>query len=429
LKSTFAIDPRIDDDGVPTFDRGPDHVVARYDHELLVARDGVVFAAGGRTVDGRGIVTIERLRPGVFEWERYGPTQDLNLEMGEAIIGATLLEGGLLVVVTNTGGVGWVSELAADRWWQPGEETFTWCDARTTTEGCFHDESEPTPALTRRRLLALPDERVLADTWLLPIGHVGQGLEQALDVSEPRPDQAGDPLPARVSAEVLQLGDGTVLLAGGRDTTTLDLITPFLLRFRPDLEGPDERIPNIAELRPGSFVAHDPPEYQAMNVNEPEPMLKEEGVERVSIEGATLRLRSNATEQEIPDAWAHVRSFRSASFRFEVTLQTTGDAQAHLVLSYGAVARTSIRLGARIEGVQVGSSGLNPSTYTCSVSGVNLTEPKRMRFDVTPEKVVIEASGIEIASCPGSGDAPAALGLGVSDSGDLLASGMRLTRI
>jgi hypothetical protein len=396
---------------------------------LLVGRDGVVFAAGGRTVDGRGIVTIERLRPGVFAWERYGPTQDLNLEMGEAIIGAALLEGGLVVVATSTGGVGWVSETAADRWWQPGEETFTWCDAKATTLGCFHDESQPAPALTRRRLLALPDERVLADTWLLPVGHVGQGLGQALDMSEPRPDQASEPFPARVSADVLQLADGTVLLAGGRDATTLKLVAPFLLRFRPDLEGPDERIPNIAELRPGSFIAHDPPEYQATNVDEPVPMLKEEGVQRVWIEGETLRIRSNATEQEIPDAWTHVRSFRSASFRFEVTLQTTGNAQAHLVLSYGAVARTSIRLGDRIEGVQRGSSGINPSTYTCSISGVDLTKAQRMRFDVTPEKVVIEASGIQIASCPGSGDTPAALGLGVSDSGDLLASGMRLTRI
>jgi hypothetical protein len=431
LRSTFAVEPPVDASEEPTFQRGPDHIVARYDHQLLASRDGVLFAVGGRSVEGRRVITIERLRPGTFAWEVYGPTQDLGLAADDAITGAALLEGGLLAVITAQGAIGWVSEHAADRWWQPGDDTFAWCDGEAATPGCHHDESVgPVPELDHRRLLVLPDERVLADTFLLPVGHVGLGPADAFDVSQVRPDQIVPPQSARVASDVLQLADGTVLFAGGRVTDTLAYATPFLLRFRPDLEGPDERIPDVADLQPGSFIAHDPAIYESMqNPDDPNELI-ETGTERTRFEDGELRLQSISVVQEIPERWAHVRSFRSASFRFEVNLRTDGDAVAHLVLSHGAIARTSIVLGGgRVEGVQLGADGVTKSPFTCVGGGLDLDETRTVRFVVTPEKVVVSASGIEIASCPGTGEVPAALGLGVSGGGSLFASGMRLTRI
>lgn len=431
LRTTFAIAPSVEDPtGRPTFQRGPDHIVARYDHQLLASRDGVLFAAGGRSIDGRRVITIERLRPGTFEWEVYGPTQDLDLAADDAITGAALLEGGLLVVTTTQGAIGWVSEHAAGRWWQPGSNTFTWCDGDPETPGCHHDESLGTvPTLEHRRLLALPDERVLADTMLLPVGHVGLGPADAVDISRVRPGQVVEPLDARVGADLLQLADGTVMYAGGRFTETLELALPFLLRFRPDLEGPDERIPDVEDLAPGSFIAHDPAVFY-LDSQEPPMMPIESGRERTRIEDDELVLESVSLVQEFPDRWAHVRSFRSASFRFEATLRVDNDGGlVHLVLSHGAVARTSIALGGRIEGVQLGADGVSRSAFTCVGGGIDLTEAQAVRFVVTPEKVVISASGIEIANCPGIGTTPVALGLGVSGSAFLYVSDMRLTRI
>jgi len=418
--SAFLVDPTTDP---PSFVRAPAHLVARFDHTLLVARDGVVFAVGGRGANDRGVITIERWRPGANRWESYGPTAELDLAPDEWIVGATLLEGGLVVVATSAGGIGWVSETAADRWWQPGDATFTWCDGDPTTAGCFHDESldPPPPPVQRRRLLALPDERVLADAFLLPIGHVGQGPVHAVDLTLPTLSQAAPPDP-RVGAALGLLADGTVLFAGGRNPDTLDPVAVFLLRFRPDLQGPDERIPNIADLRAGSFVAHDPATLVMPTPTEAQ------GVDRVFFQDEQLQLNSMGDEADIPEVWAHVRSFRSASFRFDVTIEMPVGGRPHLILSHGAVARTSIRFGDRIEGVQRAADG-SESPFTCSLGGLLFDKPQALRFDVTPEKIVIKAAGDAIASCPGVGDMPSALGLGVSGPGVLRASRMQLTRI
>lgn len=418
LRTSFVVDPLTDP---PSFSQAPSHIVARYNHELLRARDGVVFAVGGHAVDGRGVVTIERLRFGAGKWETYGPTEDLGLAVGEAIVGATLMEGGLIVVATSTGGIGWVSETAADRWWQPGDDTFTWCDGDASTPGCFHDESlETPPAITRRRLLTLPDERVLADAFALPIAQIGTRLGNALDLSLPQPGQLVPPPGRRVGADVVALADGTVLFAGGRDPDTFVEAGQVLLRFRPELDGPDERIPEIDDLEIGSFVAHDPA------VLDPVPPLNAD--ERVKFEEGKLTLVANsAFDETIPEVWAHIRSFRSASFRFEVTLEVNGDARPHLVLSHGAVARTSIRFGDRIEGVQRGADGAMHE-FTCSTTGIVFKAPQALRFDVTPGKIVIKASGFEVG-CPGVGDLQVALGIGASNNGIVRASGMRLTRI
>jgi hypothetical protein len=232
-----------------------------------------------------------------------------------------------------------------------------------------------------------------------------------------------------VGADVVLLADGTVLFAGGKNPDTLGIVDPFMLRFRPDLGGPDERIPDIDELRAGSFVAHDPATYVPAPGPPADPTM-DQGDERVAFEGDTLLLKSqSANAQDIPEVWAHVRSFRSSSFRFDVTLQTDTGGRAHFILSHGAVARTSIRFGERIDGLQRGPNGVSKSEFTCNVAGVDLTEPKQLRFDVTPEKIVIKLAGTEVARCPGMGGTAAALGLGVSGPGVLRASGMRLTRI
>ncbi|HET6582449.1 MAG TPA: hypothetical protein VFG69_03355, partial [Nannocystaceae bacterium] len=291
LRTGFVVDPLTDP---PSFSTAPSHIVARYGHELLIARDGVVFAVGGRAVDGRGVVTIERLRPGAGKWETYGPTEDLGLTAGEAIVGATLLEGGLIVVATSTGGIGWVSETAADLWWQPGDDPFTWCDGDPETPGCFHDEALPEPpAFARRRLLTLPDERVLADAFALPVAQVGAGPAIALDLSVPRPGQIVPPPGRRVGADVLALADGTVLFAGGRDPNTLAAAGPFLLRFRPRLEGPDEEIPEVDDLDVGTFIAHDPAIL--------DPVPPESAEERAKVVGGELQLQaSTGIEEDFP---------------------------------------------------------------------------------------------------------------------------------
>src|SRR5690349_22273978 len=181
------------------------------------------------------------------------------------------------------------------------------------------------------------------------------------------------------------------MFAGGRRLDTFEFALPALLRFRPDLQGPDERVPVLDDLPAGSFLAHDP--VQLDDVAEPD---VGDAVVSIDEAGPQLLLTSQDEVTDIPLVWAHVRSFRSASFRFDVTLQTAANGVAYLVLSYGAVARTSIRLlPDRIDGVQLGADGVTKSPFTCKVQGVTLTDAKRMRFDVTPEKIVIKNAGIE----------------------------------
>jgi hypothetical protein len=380
---------------------------ARYGHSLLVARDAVTFAVGGRTFDGRPITRIERLRPGRVAWESYGPPLSGELAPDVALVGATLLEGGLLVLAASDDSLWWVSESGA------GVLT-RWCDAASP---CF----EPTPpGLEGRSMLTLPGERVVADTFVLPVALVGLEGADALDLSVARPGMPGLPPPHRLGAATLLLDDGTVLFAGGRDARTGASAQPLFLRLRPGLDGPDEEIPDVAGMDAGAFVAHDMPTS---------------GVPRITLEGDALAFRTAFLPEPLPRVWAHIRGFRSARFRLEVTIMAAG-ALPHIVLSHGAIARTSIRFdgpqgGAdkHIRWVHRDAQG-RTTAVTCGPTSPLFEEPGvTLRLDVQPDGIEIRALGDVIAQCPGPGSAPVAVGFGASDSGNLRISNLRLTRI
>lgn len=405
LESSFLVDAR--QSGAPTFERAPSMLVARFGHELLVARDGAVFAVGGRNVTGRGVVTIERWAPGETAWTPYGQTEKLGLGVARSILGGALLEGGLLVVALDDGSIAWVTDAGAGRW-------ASWCDGDVATPGCFHDESGDPVVPPRRQLIALPGERVMVDSWLLPFPQLGTTAADAIDLAAPKFGHATVPLPRRTAASMATLADGTVLVAGGRDPQTLDASDLFLSRLRPQLDGPDERIPRVGEFETGSFVLHDP--------------------DRVGFDTDHLTFASESAELEFPAVWAHVRAFRSASFRFDVTVGVQGqpgeDApRPHLVLSQGALAGTSIRFGAGVTGFRRDAAG-RTIAFSCAGEAIDFSASLvSLRVDVRPQSIVVRAGADVVANCPGPGEVPSAIGLGVSGEGSMVAYAPLLTRI
>jgi len=405
LDSAFIVDAEAQP---PTFERAPSMLVGRQGHELHVARDGAVFAVGGRNHLGRGIVTIERWAADESAWTPWGRTEKLGLGLSRAIIGAALLEGGIMVVAIDDGSIAWVTDADAARW--PG-----WCDGDEATLGCFYDESGPPVVTPRRQLLVLPGERVLADAWLLPFPMLGTSAGDAVDLSAPKPGQTSIPPPGRTAASMALLADGTVLIAGGRDPATLAPEDLFLSRLRPRLDGADERIPRVDEFETASFVLHDPA--------------------RIGFDIDHLTFASVGDVREFPDVWAHVRAFRSASFRFDVTLEvqaapTQGEPpQPHLVLSQGALAGTSVRFGEAVTGFRRDAAG-RIVAFSCAADPIDFSaQPVSLRVDVRPQSIVVRSGTRVVANCPGPGEAPSAIGLGVSGGGSMFAYAPLLTRI
>ena len=187
VNTAFLIDARGPE---PQFSRAPSMLVGRYDHELLVGRDGAVFAVGGRNELGRGVVTFEQWAPDEMAWTPYGRTELLGLAGERTILGAALLEGGLIVVAIDDGSIAWVTDGGAGRW-------ASWCDGAAATPGCFHDENADPVAPERRRLVVLPGERIVADAWLLPFPMLGATAADALDLSLRKVGQATPPPPRR----------------------------------------------------------------------------------------------------------------------------------------------------------------------------------------------------------------------------------------
>ncbi|HWB74876.1 MAG TPA: hypothetical protein VG755_07965, partial [Nannocystaceae bacterium] len=430
---SFFIDPSTDP---PTVTKGDVLAAPRFDHQMFVARDGAVFVVGGRTYDGGVDLGIERWWLDSGGWRGYGKqASQLDLEANGAITGAALVEGGLFVVAFERGGLGWIDEVSAGSTPPPamlganpeepdecalpgGGSTYWagWCDGDPEVAACLFTEGEcPSPS-ARHRVLALPDERVLVDTWLLPFPHLGTSATHAIDLAR-RP--GGSSPSHRAEASMLALADGTVLIAGGRDPDTLEEAKPFFLRLRPGLGGPDENIPDLN--MPGAFVLHDP--------------------ERVaSLEGGLELTSSEAKPDGMPAVWAHLRSFRSASFRVYATLLAEQGGVASLVLAQGAMARTTIRFGDDIKFTSRDVGGHERSSIDCSPAnsgpfdGMSLT----LIVDVRPESIVIRRDGKVLARCPGIGETPSAIGFGVAGSttqmgkpvmGTLSATGLRVTRI
>lgn len=394
----------IDEAGsTPVVALGPDLVVPRFGARLLVGRDGVAFLAGGRDAEGTPVHVVERLRPGTTRFRRYGADLRRDLDEDVPVAGAALHEGGVVLLALEDGRIHWITEHERDEF-RPWSG---WCE--TDEDPCFDDLGSFAPA-TRRGLLVLPGERVLADGLLLPVAAVGRTGLNALDLFASRPG-APTPPQRRVGSVPVLLDDGSVLMVGGHDPSTGLPATPLALRMRPDLDGADERIPEVARAAAGSLVARDP--------------------ERAVLEGETLRLLAiDEPTARFPRVRARARGFRSSSFRFEVTAQvTSGEVVPHLVLEHGAVEAVSVG----IERGRVVEHRRDPQgaeqDLSCGAVGLDFEDAQVLRFDVHPDAITIAQGGEVLAECPVGGDLRTwSVGLGAAGSGQMLLTGIRLTR-
>jgi len=376
---------------------GPPLVVPRYGASLMFAPDGAAFLAGGWDATGAPVHVIERLRPGNTRFRRYGG--ELGDALGtSAIVGATLLGGGIVVLVLDDGRVYWVTEHGREeiRAW-PG-----WCDG---TGPCF---SEATA--TVRGAMALPGERVVIDGMILPalgVALTGSAVHDPFAVGPRNPT----PPPRRVGARPVLLDDGSVLLVGGRHSDSGSLATPVALRLRPALDGPDEGIPDFDRSLAGSLIAHDP--------------------ERVLLEGETLQLIAGIDDgSPFPSTRMHARGFRSSSFRFEVTLQVgSGEVVPYLVLEHGGLEAMSVALEPERIQAHVRDPQGREVSVSCASRGLDFSDRAQvLRFDVSPGSIEVRQGSQSVAQCPGLSDQPWSVGIGASGAGDLRVTGLRLTR-
>lgn len=386
-----------------TFAPGPELVVPRYGAHLSFQRDGVAFLAGGRDAEGRPVHVVERYRPDTIRFRRYGGELRTELDDDLEVVGATVLEGGVVLLVLADGRIHWITEQAREEY-RPWSG---WCEADGP---CFADLDGPGPA-TRRGVITLPGERVLADGVLLPVAGLGLGGADVLDPFEPGPGRPAFST-RRVDTTPVVLADGSVLLVGGVDPETGELATPLALRLRPELDGPDERIPEVDRAARGSFVVHD--------------------LERAVLEGETLRLlATESSDARFPRVRAHARGFRSASFRFDVTVEvTSGDVVPTVVLEHGGVEALSVSLGP--DGIQahVRDPQERVQSVSCSPTGIRFTEARVLRVEVRDEGVLLRQDGEPLGQCPITSEPRTwSVGVGASGSGEMLVSGLRLTRL
>src|SRR5690606_20740482 len=109
-----------------------------------------------------------------------------------------------------------------------------------------------------------------------------------------------NPLPPpgqRTGAAVAVLADGSVLVAGGRDPVDDSPAIPFFVRVRPELDGPDERLPAIDRLVPGSLVARQPDRVvfeEPAGDDEPTRVLLHSDVDSRSESFPAVRMRARA---------------------------------------------------------------------------------------------------------------------------------------
>jgi hypothetical protein len=252
---------------------------------------------------------------------------------------------------------------------------------------------------------------VLADGVLLPVAGLGRAGADVLDPFLPGP---GRPATAgrRVDTTPVMLGDGSVLLVGGRNPETGELAVPLALRLRPELDGPDERIPEVDRAARGSLMVHD--------------------LERAVLEGDTLRLLpADSPDARFPRVRAHARGFRSASFRFDVTVQvTSGDVIPYVVLEHGGVEALSVSLSPDGIEAHVRDPQERVQSVSCSPVGLRFDEAQVLRVEVRDEGVLLRQGSTELGQCPITSEPRRwSVGVGASGSGQMLVSGLRLTRL
>jgi hypothetical protein len=396
------------------FEPAPPLLHARYDHVLLASRDGVVFAVGGRDDADQGLRDIEMLLPDTPEgWTRYGPALFEALDERD-IVGATLLEGGLVVLVVEDGTLWRVDQNHV-------QQLEGWC-----TDGdapCFLPTWNPeTPELRRtfplrRTLVGLWGERVMVDGFVLHGGILGRTGADAVDLSAVKPGRTYRPPGQRVGASTVVLADGTVMGIGGRVPASGQLATPVVTRFRPLLDGPDEGTPDVSAPDGGAVVLHDRSgsEPRIGSAAQTQTLLLEPDPERST---------------EFASTWVHFRGFRSRRFAFEGAFEAVNGRPAlHVVFSRGAIARTELSIGTEEVGLLVRESDGSALEVTCRDEGLDFAGVGySVGVVVSPRAIDVRVDGEPFARCPWSGDEAVAVGLGAVGAGTLRASGLRLSR-
>jgi len=382
---------------------GPALGQPRYGHTLLVGSDGAAFAVGGFDAFGSPVHRVELLLSGGEAWTNYGPSLSDLVEEGDVVLGGTLLEGGIVVLALSNGQVVWINE-------HHRATLEAWCTGVGACTDAIVDDLAP---IVPRSLQTLPDERVLFDRYVIHPALLNLTGADAIDLTLPRWEGDLGRVAPRVGALTLGLRDGSVFVAGGVDLSG-GLATPWLIRFRPVLDGPDERIPDIGTLEPASLVLHDP---------------GREGNPRIVSSGATLRMTADeSVADDVLSTWVHVRSFRSRSFRFEAVLTTQAAARPWLVFSTGAIARVEIRFErSEIRYVQRFADG-SAVSVVCDAVGADFSAVgERLRADVSEDGIEIYLDD-RVILCPGLPGSQAAVGLGVVGQGSLVVQGLRLAR-
>lgn len=395
--------------GTFRFEPAPTMLHPRYEHTLLAARDGVVFAVGGRDDEDEGLRDIEMLLPGTLSWTPYGPA--LFEALGERdIVGAALIEGGLVILVLEDGTMWRVDQNHV-------EPLAGWCS--DATEPCFLPPVDTFPI--RRTMVGLWGERVLVDRFVLHAGILGRTGSDAVDLSAVKPGRTFPPPGPRVGGSMVALADGTVLGVGGRVPASGSLANPVVTRFRPLLDGPDEGTPDVSAPDSGALVLHD-----------------RSGAEI----GADVRISTAAQTQTLllePDparstdfasTWVHFRGFRSRRFVFEGSYEALNGAPAlHVVFSRGAIARTELAIDTDAVRLLAREADGSAVEVTCAEEGLNFAGVgHNVSVVVSPRAIDVRVDGESFARCPWAGVETVAVGLGAVGAGTLRANGLRLSR-
>lgn len=374
----------LDLDGSSASEVLPELEVPRFGAHVLVASDGVAFVAGGFGSDGLGLGSVERLLP-----HDTGPDDNTwtivhELADERAIAGLALLDGSLLLLSDRLGAIHW------------------WSEAGSGTLDPTSRAPPLGPVSGERPLLALPGERVLVDGWLFApaTASVDPVLERVSLTTIERSDGV-----------LLNLADGTALIVGGRLTQAPEPIAePTLLRVRPELDGPDEWIPDLAGPQTDAFVCNAP------------------GRATVILGGLHLDGIGGSVDT-IPSVRTHVRGFRSGALRLELEADTDPDTLAHIVLEQGAASLISIALQPGEVVVRRRAASGDVELLDCAIAGVDPGDAVVLELADNGRHLWL-ASDELLAECtlewPSS--AGVAVGVGVSGTGSARFFGLRLAR-